>query len=94
MDYKVEIDRRALKILRSLSKSLKKQIRDKIDSLKKNPYPANAIKIQSQEGIWRVRTGNYRIAYTVIENRLLILVVYIGDRKDFYSYFKRVKFKV
>ena len=94
MDYKVEIDRRALKTLKSLSKPLKARIRDKIDSLKKNPYPASAIKIQGQEGIRRVRSGNYRIAYTVIENKLQILVVYIGDRKNIYAYLKRVKFKV
>ena len=92
MAYEVEIDTRALKALKLLSKSLRVQISKKIDSLKENPRPAGATKIQGQEGIWRVRKGNYRIAYTVIENKLLILVVPIGDRKSFYKYFKRVKF--
>ncbi|MBW8000720.1 MAG: type II toxin-antitoxin system RelE/ParE family toxin [Planctomycetes bacterium] len=93
MAYEVEIDNRALKALKLLSKSLRRQISKKIDSLKENPYPASATKIQGQENIWRVRKGNYRIAYAVIENKLLILVVHIGDRKSFYNYFKRVKFK-
>ena len=92
MAYEVEIDNRALKALKLLSKSLRGQISKKIDSLKENPYPAGATKIRGQEGIWRVRKGNYRIAYAVIENKLLILVVHIGDRKSFYKYFKRVKF--
>ena len=90
MAYEVEIDKRALKVLKSLSRALKRQIRGKIDLLQENPYPANAIKIQGQDGVWRIRTGNYRIAYVVIENKLLILVVHVDDRKSFYEYFKRV----
>ncbi|MHC4762714.1 MAG: type II toxin-antitoxin system RelE family toxin [Planctomycetota bacterium] len=93
MVYEIEIDKRALKTLKLLPKPLRKQISKKIDSLKEDPYPPSATKIQGQENLWRVRRGNHRIAYAVIENKLLILVVHIDDRKTFYTYFKRVKFK-
>lgn len=92
MAYEVKIDKRSLKALKVLSKTLRRQISRKIDSLAENPYPAGARRIQGQEGLWRVRKGNYRIAYVVIEKKLLILVVHVGDRKSFYEYFRRVKF--
>ena len=92
MDYTVEIDRLALKTLKSLDKPTKQRISKKISSLAKNPYPPNAIKIQGQDAIWRLRDGNFRIAYTVKQNKLLVLVLYIGNRKDFYQNLKRIKF--
>ena len=93
MAYEIEIAKRALKVLKLMPQSLRTKIRKKIDSLKKNPYPPKATKIQGQEGVWRIGTGDYRIAYTVIKGKLLILVLHIDDRKAFYEYFKRVKFK-
>ncbi|MBW2567411.1 MAG: type II toxin-antitoxin system RelE/ParE family toxin, partial [Deltaproteobacteria bacterium] len=33
----------------------------------------------------RVRTGNYRIVYQILEDRLVILVVKVGHRKDIYK---------
>ena len=92
MDFKIEIDRQALKTLKSLAKPLRRQITNKIEALQKNPYPSAARKIQGQKGLFRIRQGNFRIAYTVIEDRLKILVVHIGDRRDFYTHFKRVHY--
>lgn len=93
MDYTIQIDKLALKALKSLDKSTQQSIIKKIDSLAKNPRPPKSVKIKGQDGIWRIRDKGFRIAYAVIENKLLILVVHIGDRKNFYDYFKRVKFK-
>ncbi|MGF7239407.1 MAG: type II toxin-antitoxin system RelE family toxin [Frankia sp.] len=35
-------------------------------------------------GEWRVRTGDYRIVYDIGDKELIILVVAVGHRKDFY----------
>jgi len=90
--YKIEIDKKSLDFLDSLPTKHKKQIAKKIDNLATDPYPSNAILIKNQKDIWRIRSGDYRIAYTVINNKLLVLVIHIGDRKNFYKYFERVKF--
>ena len=37
------------------------------------------------KGLYRIRSGNYRIIYQVDDQRLIVLVVKIGDRKDVYD---------
>ena len=89
MRYRVEIDRQALKSLKDLPKKVRRQLAACLDALAKNPFPPGAEQIKGQTDIWRIRSGNYRIAYTVEKNVLRVLVLRIGDRKDFYRYFDR-----
>ncbi len=89
MAYRIEIDRRALKFLKKLPAKIKRQIAGRIDALADDPFPADAEPIQGQEAIWRIRSGSYRIAYTVRRKVLRVLVLRVGDRKDFYDYFNR-----
>jgi mRNA interferase RelE/StbE len=89
MSYRIEIDRQALKVLAALPKKVQRQIAERIDSLAEEPFPPDAQQIKGQEAIWRIRSGSYRIAYTVRRNVLRILVLRIGDRKEFYRHFNR-----
>lgn len=57
--------------------------------LAEEPFPPDAEQIKGQEAIWRIRSGSYRIAYTVGRRVLCILVLRVGDRKDFYRHFNR-----
>jgi mRNA interferase RelE/StbE len=34
--------------------------------------------------IYRIRVGNYRVIYVVEDDRLLVMVVRVGHRKDVY----------
>ena len=89
MAYRIEIDRQALKALAALPKKVQRQIASRIDSLAQDPFPPEARQIKGQEAIWRIRSGGYRIAYTVRRNILCVLVLRVGDRKDFYRHFNR-----
>jgi len=89
MSYRIEIDRQALKVLAALPKKVQRQIAERIESLAEEPFPPDAQQIKGQDAIWRIRSGGYRIAYTVYRNILRILVLRIGDRKDFYRHFNR-----
>jgi len=57
--------------------------------VKRRSRAPDAQQTEGQEAIWHIRSGNYRIAYTVHRNVLRILVLRIGDRKDFYRHFNR-----
>lgn len=89
MAYRIEIDRQALKALAALPKKVQRQVVARIDALAQDPFPPDAQQIKGQEDIWRIRSGSYRIAYTVRQNVLCILVLRVGDRKDFYHHFNR-----
>ena len=94
MKYKIQIDKRALQILSGLPLKIKRQIGGKIERLANNPFPPNSKKLHSKADIWRIRAGDYRIAYTVKQQQILILVLYIGDRKEFYKDIRRIGFTV
>ncbi len=83
MQYSIRIDKKALEYLSSLPQKIKRQIGRKIERLKTNPYPPKCKKLQ--DGVYRVRSGNYRIIYQVVAEKILICVLKVGDRKDIYK---------
>ena len=42
------------------------------------------MKLAGEENAWRIRVGDYRIVYEIHADRLLVLVIRIGHRKDVY----------
>ena len=85
MAYTVEILRRAEKTLRGLTdRKFYRCLRETIDALAIEPRPHGCIKLSGAKDLYRVRVGDHRIVYQVIEHRLLVLVVDIGHRRDIY----------
>jgi mRNA interferase RelE/StbE len=62
----------------------RRRVAEIIDRLRDNPRPVGAIKLTGQEGLYRARSGDYRIVYGIEDNRLLVLVVKIGHRREVY----------
>jgi mRNA interferase RelE/StbE len=98
MSYTVEILRRAEKALRDLTdRKLYHRLRETIDVLANEPRPHETIDVLANEprphgctklsgtrNLYRVRIGDHRIVYQVIDDRLLVLVVDIGHRREIY----------
>ena len=84
MQYRIELARKAQKFLSKLPENIRHQIRDKIDALETDPRPHGCIRLQGSKDLYRIRTGDYRIIYTIKDNQLLVLVVQIGHRRDVY----------
>lgn len=81
--YRVEIRRQAVKELSRIDRRDRRRIQQAIDGLAENPRPAESKKLRSRDG-WRLRVGVYRILYRIEKERLLVLVVKIGHRRDVY----------
>ena len=61
------------------------RIKRKVDDLAENlPNPATT-KMKGNNAFHRIRVGDYRIVYVIHEDRLVILVVKVGHRKDIYK---------
>jgi len=84
--YKVRIAQVAADFIREQSRKTQRQILDKIALLAKDPYNRSE-RIKGTPDMFKIRSGDYRIAYKVEKDRLLILVVRVGHRRDFYRYF-------
>ena len=85
MAYGVEFLKTAEKELAALPKDAQRQIARKIDALREDPRPPGARLLHSKNRLYRLRVGDYRVIYSIVGKRLLILVIKIGHRKDVYK---------
>lgn len=94
MKYRVEFSPAAERELRKLTSKLgkrdKKRLAECIESFADDPYSEGSKKLIGAE-IYRIRSGDYRIAYTVRAGKLLVLVLKVGNRKEFYDRIKDVE---
>jgi len=83
--YSVEFRPAVLKSMKRLPKRELRRIKKKIDDLAENlPDPATT-KMKGNNTFHRIRAGDYRIVYEIHDDRLVILVVKVGHRKDVYK---------
>jgi len=81
--YKIYIKPTAAKELEKIPERDVYRIIKKIQNLSSNPRPHGCEKLSSEEK-YRVRQGNYRILYSIEDDKLIVLVIKIGHRKDVY----------
>jgi mRNA interferase RelE/StbE len=55
-----------------------------LTALGDDPYreDADVKKLTGPSGLYRLRVGNYRVAYQINDGELVILVVKVGDRRN------------
>ena len=82
--YSVEIARRAIKSIAKLPRKEQQRIRAAIELLADQPRPPGCVALSGEDSAYRVRVGDYRIVYEVIDTRLVIQVVRVGHRRDVY----------
>jgi mRNA interferase RelE/StbE len=56
----------------------------RIQSLGENPRPLGCEKMAGHLDRYRIREGNYRILYSIDDEKLLVDIVKVGHRKDVY----------
>lgn len=84
-NYKIEITASAEKSLKKIPKKDLEKVVEAIQVLAISPFPSGCRKLKGEEDVYRVRQGNYRIIYEVIDSKLIVLVLKIGHRKDIYK---------
>jgi mRNA interferase RelE/StbE len=81
--YKVELRRRAQRTLDRLPQTDFEAVVEAVRGLAETPRPRGMEKVKTT-GLWRIRQGDYRIIYTIDDNRQLVTVVRIGHRREIY----------
>lgn len=82
--YTVEFTRKAARQFKKLSKNIQVRISSQIDKLSFDPRLPGSKKLTGQEEIYRIRVGDYRVLYKIEEDKLVILVVEVGHRREIY----------
>ena len=71
--YNIKFEKRVSRDIKKIDKKEIPVILDQINQLAKNPYPSNSSKLKGRDA-WRVRIGNYRIIYSVLEQEAFSLI--------------------
>ncbi len=82
--FELRWKRSAGKELRKLPQSAIGGILTAVEALVNDPIPVNAVKLSGAEHTYRIRVGNYRLVYNVLNRILTIEVIRVGHRKDVY----------
>ena len=83
-NYKVDITNSAQKEIKNLDSQAIKRIIEKLKSLEGNPFPSGYKKLVAKDG-YRIRVGDYRIIYDILEKEKIVRVYRAGHRKDVYK---------
>lgn len=82
--YSVEFTPAAERQFAKLSSTARTLVAAVVVTLASNPRPHGCMKLAGADDLWRVRAQQYRVIYRLLEKRLVVTVVKVGDRKDVY----------
>ena len=87
---KIELNDRAKKDFAKLDKHIQIQIFKKLKFIESldNPKDDGKPLAGNLLGLWRYRSGDYRILAQILDDKLIILVVKISHRKNIYDFKK------
>ena len=83
--YRIEVRPAAARALRKVDPQVRPRIQGAIALLAQDPRPPAARALRGRPG-YRLRVGDYRIIYTVLDDVLLVVIVALGHRRDVYEH--------
>jgi mRNA interferase RelE/StbE len=85
--FTVELAPAARRQLRKLDRPVRERLYRRMRRLETDPRPKTAVQLQgASETFFRVREGDWRIIYTIEDDRLIVLVVRIAHRSIAYRH--------
>lgn len=82
--YRIRFLPSVRKDLRGIPKTTVHRILETIDQLAENPRPPDCKKLTGLD-LFRIRVGVYRIIYEVSDDKVIVVVVKVGHRRDVYA---------
>jgi len=82
MNYVIKIEKDALKFIKKQSP---KQMERILKAIYKLPQ-GDVKQMKGYENRFRLRVGDYRVIYKMINNELIILILIIGNRGEVYKW--------
>lgn len=82
--WRLDIKPSAARALRRIPADDLKRIDARIRGLAIDPRPPGCKRLQGEEGVYRVRQGDWRIVYRLDDRARTALVLAVGHRRDVY----------
>ena len=83
-EYRIDVSATAERQLCKLEPEVRARIVDAIKNLASNPRPRGSRKLRGYEDVFRIRKGVFRIIYSIEDDRLLIIILKVGHRREIY----------
>lgn len=83
--YTVVMPESAEKYFRKIPLNFHAKIKEKVYALGENPRPDGYKKMKGEINTYRIRIGDYRVVYKIQDDKLIVLVVKLGQRNYIYK---------
>lgn len=84
MAWTIQYTANAARAIRSLDAQVQRRVRAALEALREDPLRGKPLQL-TLKGLRSLRTGDYRIIYRVVQERIEILVVAVGHRREVYD---------
>ena len=91
MVYKTEFTPAAIRDLKRLPKGVQTTVVSAIGSLADNPRPHGYEKIEGSGDIYRIRCGDYRMLYRILDDVLTVVIVRTRHRREVYKHISQLE---
>ena len=88
MSYRVLLHPKAARSLEKLDAPVRDRMKQSLRELEDSPEGKGERLKHSQ--FWRVRVGDYRAIYEIDEEKKMVIILFIGHRRDVYDEFSRL----
>lgn len=85
MTYRIEYTSAAARQVKKLPHPIRGRIMDAVDGLAEDARPPGARKLVGERTAWRIRVGDYRVIYDLVEQELTVTVVRASHRREVYD---------
>lgn len=82
--HEVYLEKAAERDLRRLPPEIFHRIVSQIRALAENPHPPGCRKLTGSENDWRIRIGDYRVLYEIVETDNIVRVFRVRHRREVY----------
>jgi mRNA interferase RelE/StbE len=83
-EFTVVFARSARKELQSLDPPVALRVLKSIDALVSSPRPPGARKLEGAIDLWRIRIGEWRVVYRIVDRQKLVDIVAVRHRREAY----------
>ena len=83
--YQIEIKASAKKELARLPRQIAEKVVERIKWLADNPRPDGCKKLHGENSVYRIRVGDYRVVYSIVDRCLIVEVIRIRHRREVYK---------
>jgi mRNA interferase RelE/StbE len=83
--YRVEFTTAAARQVKKLPRPARDRVLAAIEGLADDPRPHSARKLVGEETAWRIRVGDYRVIYDVLDGAVTVTVTRAAHRREVYE---------